>query len=214
MPCMNSTSALDIGGRLACVSLGRAFVGSPGAPGCTTAGPPLALCDTPVPGAMQSTALASISPRAHARAAVLHACLGNFPAGKPLISVLLRYHACQAMGQSRLLLFTAQSAQFLTAGDISRRFDNVLWCSFLLFWLPMRDAPPTRSRLWLFQCGLRRVLTDLTHKPESPPQGGLFVAAIPESPSPPVRFAALRPELIQKSEVTLLASFVGAKHER
>ena len=35
MPCMNSTSACDRGGRVALVEGGRVLVGVPGAPGCT-----------------------------------------------------------------------------------------------------------------------------------------------------------------------------------
>src|SRR5271157_453434 len=38
MPCMKSTSACDRGGRVARVEDGRDLLGSPGAPGCTTAG--------------------------------------------------------------------------------------------------------------------------------------------------------------------------------
>src|SRR6516165_2677458 len=38
MPCMNSTSATDDGGRTALVEGGSVLVGIPGAPGCTTTG--------------------------------------------------------------------------------------------------------------------------------------------------------------------------------
>src|SRR5260370_22741002 len=38
IPCMNSTSAAESGGSVACVEAGKVLVGSPGAPGCTTAG--------------------------------------------------------------------------------------------------------------------------------------------------------------------------------
>jgi len=38
MPCMNSTSAGDRGGRLARVDDGSVLLGAPGAPGCTTTG--------------------------------------------------------------------------------------------------------------------------------------------------------------------------------
>ena len=38
MPCMNSTSFADKGGRLARVDEGKVRVGCPGAPGCTTTG--------------------------------------------------------------------------------------------------------------------------------------------------------------------------------
>src|SRR5271165_782958 len=38
MPCMNSTSAGDRGGRVGRVDEGRVLVGVPGAPGCTTTG--------------------------------------------------------------------------------------------------------------------------------------------------------------------------------
>src|SRR4029077_1806514 len=38
MPCMNSTSAGDWGGRTARVDDGSVLLGAPGAPGCTTTG--------------------------------------------------------------------------------------------------------------------------------------------------------------------------------
>jgi hypothetical protein len=38
MPCMNSTSFLDVGGSFARVDAGSTFVGCPGAPGCTMTG--------------------------------------------------------------------------------------------------------------------------------------------------------------------------------
>src|SRR5690349_16527806 len=38
MPCINSTSACDSGGRVALVEGGRVLLGWPGAPGCTTTG--------------------------------------------------------------------------------------------------------------------------------------------------------------------------------
>src|SRR5271154_3421164 len=38
MPCMNSTSARDTGGRVAFVDGGSVLLGFPGAPGCTTTG--------------------------------------------------------------------------------------------------------------------------------------------------------------------------------
>src|ERR1700731_736432 len=38
MPCMNSTSAGERGGRAARVEDGNVLVGAPGAPGCTTTG--------------------------------------------------------------------------------------------------------------------------------------------------------------------------------
>jgi hypothetical protein len=43
--------------------------------------------------------------------------------------------------------------------------------------------------------------------------GFLLVYSIQSQPHPTVHSAALRPEVKQKSEVTLLAPFVGAKHE-
>src|SRR5215469_12328727 len=36
MPCMNSASAVDAGGRTALVEEGNFLLGDPGAPGCTT----------------------------------------------------------------------------------------------------------------------------------------------------------------------------------
>src|ERR1700692_553400 len=38
IPCINSTSACDRGGRVAFVDGGRVLLGLPGAPGCTTTG--------------------------------------------------------------------------------------------------------------------------------------------------------------------------------
>src|SRR5215467_4112800 len=38
MPCMNSTSACESGGRAALVEGGSVLLGLPGAPGCTTTG--------------------------------------------------------------------------------------------------------------------------------------------------------------------------------
>src|SRR6202035_1702276 len=38
MPCMNSTSACERGGRVALVDGGSVLLGWPGAPGCTTTG--------------------------------------------------------------------------------------------------------------------------------------------------------------------------------
>src|ERR1700760_4180784 len=44
MPCMNSTSAADFGGRAARVDGGSLLLGAPGAPGCTTTGCPGLVC--------------------------------------------------------------------------------------------------------------------------------------------------------------------------
>src|ERR1700741_4459309 len=38
MPCMNSTSACDLGGKVPFVDGGSVLLGWPGAPGCTTTG--------------------------------------------------------------------------------------------------------------------------------------------------------------------------------
>jgi hypothetical protein len=38
MPCMNCTSACDLGGSVALVDGGNVLLGLPGAPGCTTTG--------------------------------------------------------------------------------------------------------------------------------------------------------------------------------
>jgi hypothetical protein len=44
MPCMNSTSAREVGGKVPCVDGGRVLLGVPGAPGCTTTGFAASVC--------------------------------------------------------------------------------------------------------------------------------------------------------------------------
>src|SRR5215831_8651430 len=44
MPCMNETSARDFGGSIPFVESGSRLLGSPGAPGCTTAGFAESIC--------------------------------------------------------------------------------------------------------------------------------------------------------------------------
>jgi hypothetical protein len=50
MPCMNSTSAVDRGGRTARVDEGSVLLGAPGAPGCTTTGVAGSVCCAHIAG--------------------------------------------------------------------------------------------------------------------------------------------------------------------
>src|ERR1700692_607703 len=52
MPCMNSTSASERGGRVALVDDGSVLLGAPGAPGCTTTGFAGSLCRARAAGEM------------------------------------------------------------------------------------------------------------------------------------------------------------------
>ena len=179
IPCMNSTSARDIGGRDAWVSAGRVFVGSPGAPGCTTDGPPLAFWApaTGETGSRITAAVTTPAPRRQARQIVL-------VAGKPLISVLLRYHALRTTEQRDLLplprtaILPARKAclcakeglasptyfglVFYRRSGYLRGMHRILCADIVL---------STRR-------GLRRVLNGLTHMQKAHLNGGLFVEAL------------------------------------
>jgi len=166
IPCMNSTSARDIGGRDAWVSAGRVFVGSPGAPGCTTDGPPLAFWApaTGETGSRITAAVTTPAPRRQARQIVL-------VAGKPLISVLLRYHALRTTEQRDLLPLPRTA---LRKGR--PRLPDVLWFGFLPpLRLPTRDAPNSvRGYRFKYKAWVEASVERFNPHAKSPPQWWAF----------------------------------------
>lgn len=169
MPCMNSTSALEIGGSAACVSAGRVFVASPGAPGCTTAGALFAFCApaTATPRHIHAKAPAHA---AQARPPGRQNLIQLFFEGKLLIWVLLRYHASQYSGQ-RIYCFCMQ-----TRPTVASPFVPEMYFGFVFSGALVTDEGCTTpsARLSLEQRGLRRVLKRFDPQTRSPPSRWVF----------------------------------------
>ena len=127
-------------------------------------------------GAKQSTARASICRLAQARGVLRGAQIIGFPKGKLLISVLLRYHGMRAGGQ--VFISWRRGCQqrrrrHESFSDLPTNFGFIVSA----FVVTDEGCTTLRPGLSWMQRGLRRVLTDLTHKQKAHRKRWVFCCA-------------------------------------